>query len=245
MSYDVIFFDLDHTLVDTRLQYRLGLQAAIDEMFGGDVPAGFQDRFMKHHEQLWTLYDKRQITMTDVRRQRFIRAWQDYGVTKSEEEAEQFYQVYHSTLSKTLFAYEGVVDMLTALKQTHRLGIITNGAADLQWKKLEYTGLVPFFIPESVIISELIGPSKPHSAVYRAACDAMDTAPDKSLMIGDNYNNDVLGARVFGMDAVWFIPDPDMFQEARQLGVSEQPVASATQLTQQIALLERPSHRQS
>jgi HAD superfamily hydrolase (TIGR01509 family) len=233
--YQVLFFDLDHTLIDTRRQYDLGLAKAIEELYQGKVPETFIERFFYHHERLWELYDKREITMHQLRRQRFLRAWQDFGITKSEEEADLFQETYNRTFEDTLFAYPGTIDMLETLSKRYRMGIVTNGSPDLQWRKMEITGLTRFFTESVVIISERVGLAKPHPSVYQAACDALQVRPKDAVMIGDNYRVDVLGARAFGMDAIWYVPDDRMVSTEGK----ERALRTPQQLVEQIAQMEQ------
>ncbi|MCL6631886.1 MAG: HAD hydrolase-like protein, partial [Alicyclobacillus herbarius] len=116
VPYEVVFFDLDHTLVDTRRQYDLGLHEALEALYGEALPTGFQARFMHHHEQLWVEYDAREITMDDLRRERFLRAWRDFGVERTEAEAAAFQRRYDETLERTLFVFPGTHEMLQKLQ---------------------------------------------------------------------------------------------------------------------------------
>jgi HAD superfamily hydrolase (TIGR01549 family) len=209
-KYRAIFFDLDHTLVDTNLQHKLSLDLTVNQMYNGAVPEDFIRRFLAHHEDLWALYDRREITMAELRRLRFLRTWQDYNVEKTDSEADRFNDVYMSTLEETVFAYPGTTEMLEALAAKYILGVVTNGSPDLQWRKMTIAG-IDRFIPESaLIISEHVGKAKPHPAVYQAACDALQVSAKEALMVGDNYRADYEGAKVFGMDALWYVPDPIM-----------------------------------
>jgi putative hydrolase of the HAD superfamily len=129
--------------------------------------------------------------------------------------------------------------MLDALAVDHRLGIITNGAPDLQWRKLEVTGLAHYFRPESVIISECVGLAKPHPSVFQAACDTLHVSPADALMIGDNYVADVQGALAFGMDALWYAPDPEVLLPDWLQSAQEPPISSPSVLVETIARREQ------
>jgi putative hydrolase of the HAD superfamily len=56
----------------------------------------------------------------------------------------------------------------------------------------------------SITDSGLIGHEKPHPAIFAAALNAMDVAPERALYVGDVYAVDYLGARNAGMQAVLF-----------------------------------------
>ena len=213
MKTKVIFFDLDHTLIDTRQQYLSGLALTLELLYGVDVPGDFIPRFMQHNDELWPDYDKRLLTIKDLRRQRFLLTWKDYGVTRSNEEADVFQEQYNQTFESTLNCFPGTIEMLETLAQDYRLGIITNGAPDLQERKLTITGLRPFFPEKTVIVSEAIGFAKPDPLVYETACSQFAVEPEQCLMVGDNYKNDVLGARACGLEALWYGPDAETTKE--------------------------------
>ena len=215
-KFDIIFLDLDHTLVDTRLQYKLGLEHTIAKLYDNKVPKNWTLRFMANHQELWGQYDRREITMPVLRRERFLRAWRDFGVEKSRSDADEFQAVYDANFETTLFPYPETKDLIADLARDHQLGIITNGSPDLQERKLEAVGLLSYFPRNMVTVSEHIGMAKPHPSVYAAACQSAGVEPRDAVMIGDNYRADVAGAEAFGMSAIWYVPDMDMAKEAEQ-----------------------------
>jgi len=211
--FEVIFFDLDHTLIDTRGQYAAGLSITLKQLYGTEVPRDFQTNFMRFHNRLWKLYDAREIDMETLRRERFLQTWESFGVKKTEDDANQFQQVYDATFETTLHAYPGTREMLAALAQDHQLGIITNGSPDLQWRKTRITGLEEFFSEQDLIISANVGAAKPHPQVFETACRQFSVDTKNAVMIGDNFTGDVAGARSFGMAAVWYVPDDAILEE--------------------------------
>ncbi|GMA51697.1 noncanonical pyrimidine nucleotidase, YjjG family protein [Alicyclobacillus contaminans] len=208
--YRVIFFDLDHTLVDTNRQHQLSLQRTVQTLYGGQVPQDFIPRLLRHHDALWKQYDERIISMQELRRQRFLRTWRDYGVERTDDEADVFNQLYMDAVEEALFAFPGTLAMLANLAADHQLGIITNGSPDLQWRKMQATGISKYIPESALIISEHVGAAKPHPSVYAAACAALSVAHGEALMVGDNYAADVAGAEACGLDALWYVPDAGM-----------------------------------
>ena len=197
-EYRVIFFDLDHTLVDTNLQHKLSLERTVKQMYNGAVPEDFIPRFLAHHEALWTLYDRREITMTELRRLRFLRTWQDYNVEKTDSEADRFNDVYMSTLEETVIAYPGRRRCWRRWRRVQTRGY-TNGSPNLQWRKMTIAG-IDRFIPELRSLSRSTSQGQTHPMVYQAACEALaEVSAREALMVGDNYRADYEGARVFGM----------------------------------------------
>ena len=236
-KFAVVFLDLDHTLVDTRRQYNVGLGHTLNILYNNQIPDTWVERFMANHQALWTQYDKREITMADLRRERFLRAWSDHGVHKTNADAEAFQSVYDANFDNTLFPYEETLELVGDLARDHRLGIITNGSPDLQQRKLNAVGLASYFPEDTIIISERIGMAKPHPSVYQAACDALRIDAEDAVMIGDNYHADVEGAEAFGMRAIWYVPDQEMAKEAQQQ-LGKVPLTTREQVMAALAQLE-------
>ena len=80
-----------------------------------------------------------------------------------------------------------------------RLGIVSNSDGRVD-QALSAAGLREYF--DVVIDSSVFGTEKPDPAIFRAALQALDVAPEEALYVGDLYDVDVLGARAAGMDAV-------------------------------------------
>ncbi len=77
------------------------------------------------------------------------------------------------------------------------LALVTNGASRLQRAKLAATDLERFF--DVVVVSEEVGAGKPDPAPFHAALRALDAAPDEVVMVGNDVDRDVAGARAAGI----------------------------------------------
>ncbi len=84
------------------------------------------------------------------------------------------------------------------------LAIITNGFAEIQHVKLAACGLSSYF--KRVFISEEVGRPKPHPGIFHAAVTAFHASKKNTLMIGDNWENDIVGAKRYGIGQVYFNP---------------------------------------
>jgi putative hydrolase of the HAD superfamily len=61
-------------------------------------------------------------------------------------------------------------------------------------------GLVELFpCAEPLVISSEVGFRKPHAAFYQAACASLGLPPERVLCVGDDLENDVVGARRAGL----------------------------------------------
>ncbi len=99
----------------------------------------------------------------------------------------------------------GALDTLARLKERGvRMGLITNGAAAGQRRKVESFALAQWF--EVIVIEGEFGCGKPDERVYRHALDALQAAPESTWMVGDNLENDVLAPQRLGITGVWVNP---------------------------------------
>lgn len=100
------------------------------------------------------------------------------------------------TLRNAVTVFDDVLPALAELQTMLRLGVITNGNADL-----EVIGLHHHF--EVTLASHRFGRAKPDPAIFLAACEAMGVAPAEAIYVGDDLRLDVQGAQAVGMRAVW------------------------------------------
>jgi len=108
-------------------------------------------------------------------------------------------------LAENTIPIDGTRNMLAKLSQDYRLGIISDtGLADGQTSRalLEKDGLLPYFT--SLIFSDEIGCSKPHSKIFYAALTGLNAEPHQAIHIGDLRHNDISGALGVGMGAIRF-----------------------------------------
>jgi putative hydrolase of the HAD superfamily len=96
---------------------------------------------------------------------------------------------------------DGAARSVRSLHETGRLGLLTNGPADIQRLKFQATGLADCF--DAVVISGEVGMGKPDPAVFAYALDQLGASPQTTVMVGDSWERDVLGALGAGLSAVW------------------------------------------
>jgi putative hydrolase of the HAD superfamily len=104
-----------------------------------------------------------------------------------------------------------------------RLGLITNGPAEVQRAKIELLGLDG--LVDFALISGELGIEKPDPDIFRKALRMADATPDEAVFVGDSPDHDIAGARAAGIRAIWMnrsgrawpaaLPPPD--DEVRDL----------------------------
>jgi putative hydrolase of the HAD superfamily len=98
--------------------------------------------------------------------------------------------------------FEGALDTLEALRgRGHRLGLLTNGSAEFQRRKLRRFALEPLF--ELLLIEGELGYGKPDRRVFDAALAHFGARASDACMVGDNLEADIAGAAAAGIATVW------------------------------------------
>lgn len=108
----------------------------------------------------------------------------------------------------------GVEAALETLVGEYRLGIVTNGAADMQRVKLDATGLDAYF--ETVVHAGFDAPSKPDPAPFYQALESLDIPTEWAVYIGNSLTSDVAGAHAAGIQSIWIpLEEPSADPEPR------------------------------
>ena len=109
---------------------------------------------------------------------------------------------YIDELPKDNFLFDGATELLEYLNPKYRLHLITNGFHQVQHRKLQNSGIAHYF--DSVTTSEDVGAKKPNPKVFQYALNTASTDSERSVMIGDSFEADVLGARAVGFQTIFF-----------------------------------------
>jgi putative hydrolase of the HAD superfamily len=202
-KYKHLFFDLDRTLWD----FETNATETFTEIHGKYTLAqkGITtlDEFMEVYEKinlkLWDDYRKGQIKKEVLNVKRFALTLDNFGIeddSLSESIARDYVEL--SPTKKNLFPY--TISILEYLHTKYSLHIITNGFEEVQHKKVKNSNLEKYFT--HVITSEDAGYKKPDINIFQYAFDISGAKPEESLMIGDDIEVDIEGARIAGMDQV-------------------------------------------
>ena len=197
-----IFFDLDHTLWDFEKNSGLAFNEIFIELnfpFSLDVFLKFYNPI--NHAQ-WKLYRENKITQEDLRFNRLNKTFEKLNYSASIGLIDKISEQYITYLSTFPHLFEGAIELLEALKNRFRLHIITNGFDKVQQFKIENSGIKSFF--EFVFTAEKVGFKKPHPEIFIQSLKTVNTTAEASIMIGDSFEADILGALNQGMQAIHF-----------------------------------------
>jgi putative hydrolase of the HAD superfamily len=97
--------------------------------------------------------------------------------------------------------YADTMETLEKLMGRYALGLLTNGASDLQRRKIEGSGVARYF--NEILISGDIGFAKPDHRVFELLLSRLNAKAATTLMIGNNLITDVQAAQHAGLRAIW------------------------------------------
>ena len=198
-----VLFDLDDTLFDHTATSRAALRATTCELpFFATVDF---EPFYQHYSDLLEELHLRVLAGTcsyaEARRLRFEGLLARYQPTAGPADAERLADAYYVQYPRQRQTVPGALALLQALRPHYRIGIITNNRTAEQADKLRFLGMTD--VVDALITSEDVGVAKPDPRIFHAALQQLDTRPEETVLVGDNWVADVLGARAVGIRPLW------------------------------------------
>lgn len=203
-----LFFDLDRTLWDFEtnskqalyhLYHELGLDDHIEHFLH------FHHTYIQVNAMLWQSYGNGKVTKDELRDSRFVTALSKHGIEDTVL-AKKMSDGYIEMSPRQTALFPGAIEALTELKNDgYKMHIITNGFKEVQFIKLENSGLRNFF--DMILCSEEIGVTKPHREIFIEAQNRTSCKSEHAIMIGDDFKADIIGSLNAGWTAIHFDPE--------------------------------------
>jgi len=204
-TYKHLFFDLDHTLWDFEANSRQTLEEMYINMNlatrGVDDFGRFHKNYLIHNEKLWDRYRKGFIKVDELRWKRMWLTLLDFKIG-DEQLARDMGVVFLDSLPSRKLLFPYTLEILQYLSdKKYNLHLITNGFEKTQHSKLRNSGLNVFF--KEIITSEGSNSLKPQKAIFDYALQRAHANAAESIMLGDDLEVDIAGARNAGLDQVY------------------------------------------
>jgi putative hydrolase of the HAD superfamily len=101
----------------------------------------------------------------------------------------------------------GIENALREVKKSYVTALASNASdsgSSLVRDALERAGLEKYF--DEVFTARDLNATKPDSAFYRGILHNLKLAPDEVVMIGDQFETDIAGAKKAGFWTIWYNP---------------------------------------
>lgn len=209
MKYSWILFDADNTLFDFTYSQRKALEQTFGK-FSLDYSDNVFDDFVKINIEIWTAYDRNEITHEEIKYLRFKRLFDVYVI--SEVDHRQFNTYFINKLISNSKLLDGAENLLLSLHGKTKIALITNGMKEVQRPRFEQCRLKYVF--DQVFISGEIGKSKPNYEFFEYVHNNCNNEiKNNYLVVGDNLIADIEGGKNFGFDTCWYNINNEDIQE--------------------------------
>ncbi len=205
-QYKNLFIDLDDTLYDFSAASQESFTETYDLLHYEQYFQSFDHFFsiyQPYNLELWHMYGKGEITKDELNRRRYSYPLEVVGV-HNQELADTFCREALGRIPTKNKLVDGAIELLEYLRPKYNMYILSNGFKELQSRKMQTSGIYKYF--DALILSEDIGVNKPNRELFEYALQKTSSKLEESIMIGDMFETDIIGAANIGMEQIYFNP---------------------------------------
>ena len=125
------------------------------------------------------------------------------GLERNDKTVSEFFKFYYNVISNQLSIFDETVPILSKLKSAGlKIGLISNTIFPdyAHITDLKKFGINDYF--DFKIFSSEFEYRKPHPTIYEEAIKLSGVSPDRSIFVGDRYEEDYLGPRKNGIFSI-------------------------------------------
>lgn len=197
-SFEAVVFDLDYTLAVTDRDRQALLDDATDRAGAHDIERA---AYLDAHGE---------VAATETRAPIFERLLTD------DTDPEAVATAYRLAIEDALEPVAGVPGLLADLRESYRVGLLTDGPLAAQQGKLRTLNWGDLF--DAVVITGSLPTGKPDERAFAAVCDELRVDPAATVYVGDRPDVDVQGAAAAGLATVQVLypggPEPHAAADA-------------------------------
>ncbi len=202
--YTHLFIDLDDTIWD----FKANAYAALHNCYiKYDIARyfpcydDFYEAYEAYNTTLWNLYHHARISRQELMIERFRVPLEQVGIVDTPL-VEALNVGYMDELMVQSRLVPHALELLEYLYPRYPLYIVSNGFKEVQATKMASAGITHYF--QEVFLSDNIGYTKPHPAIFNHILQATGAAASQAIMIGDTYDADIVVAAGCGIDQIYF-----------------------------------------
>ncbi len=208
--YRNIIFDLYGTLIDIRTdEYSLDFWRRAVQVFAmngasfspGELRSSYEKyvrrlsirQRLKHPTYRWL-----DIDLLGV----FKRLYRDKGIDADELLLRDTAHRFREDSTEFIRLYDGVIELLEGLRDAgKKIYLLSNAQESFTVPEMDELGILPYF--DGIMISSEEGVSKPQPQFFERLLSKYSLDPQECLMVGNDQNADMLGARRAGIDGLY------------------------------------------
>lgn len=200
--FKVLLWDLDNTLLDFLYAEKQSLRATFQRLGIATLTDEQIAAYSAINNRHWEKLERGECTKDETMHNRFVDFFRYLGV---EGDADAVCDAYEAGLADHIRFIENSYEIVASLKGRYRQYAVTNGAYDVQTKRLARSGLDKLF--DGVFISDAVGHEKPSVAYFEAVlAGVIPCRKEEILIIGDSLTSDMQGANNIGIPCCWYNP---------------------------------------
>lgn len=196
--FEILFLDLDNTILDFDKAEHVALCKALD-LFGIEPTETVCARYSQINKEHWERLERKELTREQVLVGRFEQLFRELGIRA---DAVACKTAYAEFLSIGHYFLPGAPEAVEQLSQKYRLFLASNGTASVQWGRLKSANICHYF--EDIFISQEMGANKPAPEFFHSCFARIPNFdPKKAMIVGDSLSSDILGGRNAGIATCW------------------------------------------
>lgn len=200
-----VFVDIDDTVWWTAENSKVAMGELFTEFGFGSLCsyAYFFEAYISKNNELWGLYHRALITKEYLQTERFayvlnLIGWRGDVSSMSMVLNER----YLDLLAQKSLLLPGAREMMEYLWERYDVNVLSNGFKSVQERKLKAGGILQYV--NRLILSDDCGIMKPMPGIFEYALRECNAEASTTVMIGDNYDTDIVGAHNAGWRTIFF-----------------------------------------
>lgn len=196
-----VIFDFGQTLVDSAAGFRQAEKDAQQKLFG-HMALSLKEKFIDRYRQVRkAFHDRSNFSRAAMWRE----VYHDYCLVPDEALLCAWEAQYWDTVKAHSVLFPEALDVLKVLNTRFRVALITNtqGQPASGTHRLREFPEIEKYFQVILVAGENGVPPKPDPAPFRLCLQSLEVEPAEAVYVGDDWRNDVCGARDAGLHAVW------------------------------------------
>lgn len=198
-----IIFDLDDTICNTSEILDQALRNTFTENLAHFPSKTVEEMMLLNKEAFKETFLNPNIPVSSSTILIWLRCFELLNITPPIKVVLRLIEKIRAEVSAEIKLIEGAEAILTLLSQKHiKIGILSNGAYMEQAEKLVILGIDSYI--DYLVTPDICLANKPDAKAFTYMLDKLHISPDEALMIGDDIQADIKGAKSVGIKTVYF-----------------------------------------